>query len=203
MRTEFITSAAKADTFPSLGLPEVAFIGRSNVGKSSLLNALVGAKIARTSRTPGRTQLVNFFEVYARDGRYALADLPGYGFAQAPKAVRAAWAPLIEGYLESRKTLKVALLLMDLRREVEEDDTELLDWLKLHVEARGGRVLIVGTKADKLSKAHRKPALQKLGQALARPPHDLFLASTEDRDMLRTLRDRVEDLLLSSETSTY
>lgn len=203
MRTEFITSAAKASGFPALGLPEVAFIGRSNVGKSSLLNALVAAKIARTSRTPGRTQLVNFFSVEGRDGRYALADLPGYGFAQAPKSVRAAWAPLIEGYLSGRKPLKVALLLMDLRRDVEEDDLELLAWLKLHLEARGGKVLIVGTKADKLSKAHRKPALQKLAQGLGRPIGDCFLASTEDPALLRTLRDRLEALLLSSETATY
>lgn len=170
MRTEFITSSAEPAGFPQTELPEVAFLGRSNVGKSSLLNAIAGAKIARTSRTPGRTQLVNFFSVHTGAADFMLADLPGYGFARAPGPVRAAFARLIEGYVSQRGPLTAVLLLFDLRRTASGEDVELWTHLRSILSPRGAVVLAVGTKADKLSKAELKPALAKLARALALDP---------------------------------
>src|SRR5687767_1413000 len=107
----FVTSAAKSDQFPPPNLPELAVVGRSNVGKSSLINALTGQDgLARTSRTPGRTRLVNWFEV---DGAFHLVDLPGYGYAEVSRDMRESWRPLIESYLSDRKTLAGVLLLID------------------------------------------------------------------------------------------
>jgi GTP-binding protein len=133
-------------SLPSLGLPEIAFAGRSNVGKSSALNALVRHRgIARVSRTPGRTQAINLFKV---DGRVVFADLPGYGFAEVPDAVRDAWKPMIEAYLGDREELKLVVVLIDVRREVGELDGALLYGL---AEARIP-ALVVATKCDKLKK---------------------------------------------------
>ena len=109
MHAEFITSAANVEGFPDTDLPEFAFVGRSNVGKSSLLNKLAGANIARTSKTPGRTQLVNFFKVSGADFSFMLADLPGYGFARAPRPVRRAWYKLLEVYLSEREPLRAEI----------------------------------------------------------------------------------------------
>ena len=143
-RVEFVGSYPGA--LPALGLPEIAFAGRSNVGKSSALNTLVRHKsIARVSRTPGRTQAINLFRV---DDRVAFADLPGYGFAEVPDAVREAWKPMIEGYLGEREELKLVVVLIDVRREVGELDGALLYGL---AEARIP-ALVVATKCDKLGK---------------------------------------------------
>src|SRR5579863_3770069 len=111
MNAEFVTSAAKPEQFPAESLPEVAFLGRSNVGKSSLLNCLVGkAGLAFTSATPGRTQSINFYKV---DGRYHFVDLPGYGYAQVPLPVKAQWKALIDSYLLNRKALELCFLILD------------------------------------------------------------------------------------------
>ncbi len=181
MRTTFITSAADVEQFPEISGAEFAFLGRSNVGKSTLLNALVNARVARTSRTPGRTQLVNFFAVHTGQGDFTLADLPGYGYARAPREVQRKWAPLIEGYLRHRKPLKVALLLLDVRREVADDDRTLYEWLRKDVAPRGVRIEVVGTKADKLPKARQKPALVALAKALGDRPDGLHLTSATNR----------------------
>lgn len=159
---EFVTSAAEPSGFPRPTLPEIAFAGRSNVGKSSLINTLVGMPgLARTSRTPGRTRLLNWFRVVPpRGGAVHLVDLPGYGYARVPNEMRASWRPLIEAFLRDRPVLRGLVLLVDARRGAEDEERDLLDWLR----ASGVSPLVVVTKADKLSKNKRKPvalAVQK------------------------------------------
>jgi GTP-binding protein len=143
---------------PDTNLPEVAFAGRSNVGKSALLNALVRRKaIARVSRTPGRTREINFFEV---NGEFILVDLPGYGYARVSKADRAAWRPLIEGYLRDTPTLRGLVMLLDVRRDPTPDDERMLAFLA----ERGLPVLIVVTKVDKL---HPRDIDSRVGEITA------------------------------------
>jgi GTP-binding protein len=144
-------------------LPEFAFVGRSNVGKSSLLNALVGQKgLAHTSRTPGRTQMVNFFRI---DDRWQFVDLPGYGFARAPDSVTSTWRQLVESYLKGRTCLAACFLLVDSRRGWMEMDLEMKLWL----ESRGIRYLVVATKFDKLkSQSERHHALKRLEEGCPR-----------------------------------
>jgi len=161
---EFVTSAAEPSGFPRPTLPEIAFAGRSNVGKSSLINTLVGVPgLARTSRTPGRTRLLNWFRVAPPGGAPVhFVDLPGYGYARVPHDMRASWRPLIEAYLRDRLALRGLVLLVDARRGAEDEERDLLDWL------REGRVpaLVAVTKADKLPKNKRKPAALAVQQAL-------------------------------------
>ena len=143
----FLGAAAAPGGEPRAGLPEIAIAGRSNVGKSSLINAFLGRRrgIARTSGTPGRTRQINFFVV---NERFVLADLPGYGFAVGSDAERRAWGPLVETYLRDRPTLRGVVLLVDVRRGVEAEEDELLAFLA-HV---GVPVVLVATKTDKLAK---------------------------------------------------
>jgi len=143
MEAEFILSAARPDQFPDTGLPEIAFLGRSNVGKSSLLNVLVGKKgLAFTSGRPGCTQMINFYRV---GGEYCFVDVPGYGYAKAPKEIAHAWRRLVEHYLEARPAT-LFFLLLDARRGWMEADLELKKWLEFHKR----RYLVIATKTDKL-----------------------------------------------------
>jgi len=144
---EFIKSALKKADYPEESLPEVAFAGRSNVGKSSLINTLLNRKnVARTSSSPGRTQMLNFFRI---NNQLHFVDLPGYGFARVPIKVRAKWKPMVEDYLKYRKTLKLIILLLDIRRVPSTDDASLIRWL----ETFGIPFLVVLTKSDKISKS--------------------------------------------------
>ncbi len=137
-------SAALPEQFPPEAEPEIAFLGRSNVGKSSLLNALVGADgLAHTSSRPGRTQWINFYQV---DGGYRFVDLPGYGFAKVPQEKSRQWKGLIESYLLQRRSLQLAIILVDARRGWMEKDVELRNWLELH----GLRYVVAAMKVDKL-----------------------------------------------------
>jgi GTP-binding protein len=158
-QVEFVAGAATPARLPPARLPEIAFAGRSNVGKSSLLNRLVGRRgLARVSKTPGRTQQINFF---ALDDRLLFVDLPGYGFARVPLAVKAAWQSLVEAYLVGRRTLRGVVLLVDARRGIEADDQQLLDFLAAH----GIASLLVATKVDKLGRGARTRALSALRAA--------------------------------------
>lgn len=195
MKTTFLLSAARVDQLPALGIPEIAFVGRSNVGKSSLLNALVNAKIARTSSTPGRTQHVNLFRVHAGFGDFGLADLPGYGFAKAPKSVRNAWGPLTDRYLTQRGGLGAALLLLDSRRDPNADDLAAVDRLKATVGARGGVVQVVVTKLDKLPKSKRKPRIAQIARAVHVGPEQILGTSSQDRLGLDGLLERIKALV--------
>lgn len=152
----FVGAAARPGQEPRLDVPEVAFAGRSNVGKSSLLNALVGRRaLARTSSTPGRTRQLNFFVVNERLG---LVDLPGYGFAVGSEAERRGWKPLVERYLRERPTLRGVVVIVDARRGLEGEEIELLGFL-----AEVGRpALLVATKLDKLGRGDATRALRRL-----------------------------------------
>jgi GTP-binding protein len=155
----FLGAAAAPGGEPPPGPPEVAIAGRSNVGKSSLINSLLGRRgLARTSRTPGRTRQVNFFLV---NERFVLADLPGYGFAVGPEAERRAWGPLVEHYLRERPTLRGVVILVDVRRGVEAEEAELLAFLS---SVRLPSVL-VATKCDKLGRGAARQALARLASA--------------------------------------
>lgn len=171
----FVISAAKATEFPTETLPELAIVGRSNVGKSSLINALVGQDgLARTSRTPGRTRLINWFDV---DGRFHLVDLPGYGYAAVTKDMRESWKPLIEAYLAKRTTLAGVLLLVDARRGPEREELDFVPWLAEH----NIPVVVALTKSDKVSKHQRALEAMKAKQTLqlTREPH-IVSAQTAD-----------------------
>lgn len=173
---EFETSGTRRSEFPEGSMPQVAFVGRSNVGKSSLLNVVVNRKrIAKVSGTPGRTQLVNFFVV---NGDTRLVDLPGYGFAKAPKEVKAKWDKMITGYLLDNKDLRLVVTLFDVRREPSADDESLLDWLN-HYKIP---FLAVLTKADKLNRSGQGRARQKLSKWLEKwKPVDVVLFSATSR----------------------
>jgi GTP-binding protein len=161
MKAEHIVSAARPDQFPAEALPEIAFLGRSNVGKSSLLNVLVGTKgLAFTSSKPGCTQVINFYRV---GGDCHFVDLPGYGFARVPEAIRSRWKDLIESYLLNRKSLGLALILLDARRGWMEKDLELKDWL----EHNGLPYQVVATKVDKLNQKEEHRGLAAIRKHLA------------------------------------
>ena len=163
--TRFVISAADPRQFPPPGAPEIAFLGRSNVGKSSLINSLVGSKIAKTSNTPGRTQTINFFEI-RRHGKpkaeFLFADLPGYGYARVPKEITSKWSEFINPYLEKRPSLALCLSLVDVTISPQQLDIQLLEWLR-HADRR---FLIVATKADRISNNQLRNSLKKLSDVL-------------------------------------
>lgn len=163
-KASFRVSAAQPGQFPAPEVPEVAFAGRSNVGKSSLINGLTGMSgLARTSNTPGRTRLVNWFDVVTPRGHdVAFVDLPGYGYAKVSKSMREEWRPLIEAYLVDRPVLRAVVVLMDARRGPQDEERDLVAWLAEHEVP----VIPVLTKIDKLAKSKRKPAGVAAGREL-------------------------------------
>lgn len=172
----FIKSAVKPRDFPPAELPEVAFVGRSNVGKSSLINVLAGRKaLVRTSSTPGRTQLINFFDI---NGLLTLVDLPGYGYAKAPPEVRKQWGPMIETYLAQRENLKAVVLILDIRRIPSDGDLDMLGWL----ERYNIPPIIVLTKCDKLSKTERARQTALISAAVKRDKGLLLPFSALSKD---------------------
>jgi len=157
---QYLASGTAVAQLPNPALPEIAFAGRSNVGKSSLLNRLVRRKaFARVSRTPGRTREINFFEV---NGRFVLADLPGYGYARISKERRAEWRPLIEAYLRRSPNLRGVVLLIDARRDPTDDDLQMLDFLS----EVGAPTIVAITKVDKLGTSARAARIRLLTAAL-------------------------------------
>lgn len=172
---EFVKSAVKPSHYPGELLPEVAFVGRSNVGKSSLINTLLNRKrLVKTSSTPGRTQLINFFNV---NGSFTFVDLPGYGYAKVPQNVVKSWGDMIETYLSTRKTLKGVVMLMDIRRTPAKDELDLVAWFR-HYRIPTRYVL---TKADKFSNQKRKVHHEKCANTLGMPVSDMICFSAKTR----------------------
>lgn len=192
--TEFIKSAVRPADYPPEELPEIAFAGRSNVGKSSLINTLVNRRgLVRTSSTPGRTQLLNFFTINAA---FTLVDLPGYGFAQVPLEVRRQWGPMVRTYLESRPNLRAVVVLFDLRREPREEDLQLLDWL----EEFAIPTIPVITKIDKIGRGKRAAQLQPIFTATGLPADAFTLFSAVTRDGREEIWERIDAALAQERT---
>ena len=184
---KFSHSLVRLRPFPGQGLPEVAMAGKSNVGKSSMINSLLGnSKLARISSEPGKTRLVNFYRV---NGQFWLVDLPGYGFAKAPRAERERWAAMIEGYLEGSQHLRRVLHLVDIRHAPTQEDQMMVEYLR-HYDIP---FTVVATKADKLSKAARGRSIPVICRALAVQPWEVIPYSSEDG----TGREKVLELLKS------
>jgi GTP-binding protein len=161
--SRFLAAATDVSHFPAPTIPEVAFLGRSNVGKSSVINSLVGTKLARTSSTPGRTRSINFFEIrWPGKPRPELifADLPGYGYAKISREISQEWPKFIEPYLNERPTLALCVALVDVNVPPQQSDRQLLDFLS----ASGRQVLLVATKSDRLSNNQLNNVLRTLGQ---------------------------------------
>ena len=184
---EFVTSATNPAQYPPVNYPEMAFAGRSNVGKSSLINTLVNRKrLVKTSSTPGRTQLINFFDI---NNLITFVDLPGYGYAKVPTAVRKKWGPMIETYLSGRDTLLGVVVILDIRRTPRQEEQNLIAWLEHYSIAR----IMVLTKADKISKTKREKKRAAVANALEVDSSDLILFSAKSRKG----RDAVWDAIIS------
>ncbi len=161
---EFLLSASTTRQFPAATLPEIAFAGRSNVGKSTLINSLLNRKkLVKTSATPGKTQLINFFKI---NDQFYFVDLPGYGYAKVPESVRSKWQNLVEAYLSERETLRNVVLIIDCRHNPTLLDRQLLEWLEYYQRPS----LIVASKIDKLKRGQIKKHLEKI-------KHDLSIES--------------------------
>jgi len=194
---KFITTSILPKDYPQIRslsgrlLPEIAVVGRSNVGKSSLLNHLFQAKhLVKTSSTPGKTQALNFFSF---NDEIAFADLPGYGYAKVPHAVKKQWGPMIRTYLETRETLKVILFLLDIRRIPNEEDQQLMDWIAFQEKA----VILVLTKADKVNQSDQKANADKiLGRFGAANLHHVLYSVPKSRgrkELLAMMREALRD----------
>ena len=186
---KFVKSAAKSSQYPTAVLPEIAFAGRSNVGKSSLINILVNRKhLVKTSSTPGRTQLINFFVI---NETFSFVDLPGYGYARVPKSVKKNWGPMIETYFSTRETLKGVVFIMDIRRMPDQKELNLIDWFNY---SNIYSILIL-TKADKLSKTKQINQHLSIAKALSVDKKELILFSAKSRQGKNAVWHAIEKLL--------
>lgn len=192
---EFLGGMADVNGWrPEPKLPEVAFAGRSNVGKSSLINVLVHRKkLARVSNTPGRTREINFFDV---NGEFVLADLPGYGYAKVSKERKAAWRPLIEGYLKGSLRLRGVVLLLDSRREPTGDDLEMLEFLA----HRGTPTIVIATKVDKLLRAERTARIEALSLQAGVEMEQVIPFSAVSGEGRHELAEAIEELVRGEST---
>jgi GTP-binding protein len=207
LAVDFVAGATRASDLPPPTIAEVAFAGRSNVGKSSLLNALMQRRgLARTSGTPGCTRQINVFRVSARlpslpePLELHFVDLPGYGYAKRSRTELATWGPMLEGYLRTRVPLRAVVVLVDVRRGVEDDDRELVEFLRAPRASKDLRpldVVLVATKVDKLSRSAQKPALERLRGAQGKVTGVPILGvSAETGQGLAELWDRIRSSVL-------
>lgn len=188
-KSDLAKVAVYKSQYPELILPEVAFAGRSNVGKSSLINRLLNRKaLARISSTPGKTRTINFYIV---NEEIYFVDLPGYGYAKVSKAEKESWGGIIEGYLTGRESLKLVVLLVDIRHEPTEDDKLMFEWLKVTSAKR----VVVATKSDKLSKSQRLRSSAVIKKSLQLGDDDVFMTfSSETGDGREELLNLIEEI---------
>ncbi len=185
----FVKSAIKSIDYPEYDFPEIAFAGRSNVGKSSLINTLVQRKnMVKTSSKPGCTQLVNFFMV---NEDISFVDLPGYGYAKVSKKLRAQWQPMVERYLSNRDNLIGLVLLIDIRRDPKKEEFDLIAWLESHELP----YLVILTKSDKLSKTKQEKRLHEICSLLNREKNGVILFSTKTRKGREIILDEINNLI--------
>lgn len=188
-RANYLLTAVKAAQYPEQQLPAVTFCGRSNVGKSSLINTLLNRRnLARTSAQPGKTRTINFYDI---DGAWYLVDLPGYGYAKVAKAERENWRVMIDEYLEKYRGSKLFVQLVDIRHEPSVLDCQMWEWLV----AAGAPALIVATKADKISRGARSKQLALIGRTLHVNAADIIPFSAVTRDGRDILLDEIESYL--------
>ena len=188
-QTEFITSLTEYKKFPGIGKPEIAFAGRSNVGKSSLLNSLSRRKaLAKVSATPGKTRMINIFNA---DGTFFLVDLPGYGFAKVTQQEQERWGKMMSGYFQTSKSLRLTLHLVDIRHEPTRDDVTMNRFLRQTEQP----FFVVATKADKISKAQRQKNIALIGRALEVQPWQILPYSSETGEGRKELLKVIEDAL--------
>lgn len=188
-KAEMIITAGLSSQFPVHDMPEIAFAGKSNVGKSSLLNAMLNRKaLARTSSQPGKTQTINFYNV---QDTYMFVDLPGYGYAKVSKTDRERWGKLIEGYLEKREQLKKIILLIDIRHEVGNNDKMMYDWIKHY----HNEVIVVATKMDKIKRSQVQKHLSMIRKGLNLMPEDKLVGfSSETKQGKEELWKIIEEI---------
>ena len=188
---EFKASCGTVEQFLKPTLPEVAIVGRSNVGKSSAINCLVNQKgLAKVGKTPGKTQTINFFQIETNGPRFMLVDLPGYGFAKVPDRIQQQWAPLIETFLKSRDNLCGVIMLVDSRR-VQDSDRDMLAW----VDELNIPIMVVATKADKITRGKRHDTIRELQKGLGVEIEPTFLSAYTGEgkhQVLSQLRDLLE-----------
>ena len=186
LSAEFITSATRPSQYPPVNFPEIAFAGKSNVGKSSLINVLVNRKrLVKTSTTPGRTQLINFFDI---NGSMTFVDLPGYGYAKVPASIKKSWKPMIETYLSERSTLKAVVLIMDIRRIPDEKDLYLINWLAHYLIP----TIPILTKTDKLKTSQQARQLTLASATTGIPKDQFFLFSAKTRTGKEQIWEAIE-----------
>jgi len=185
---EFVKSATNPSHYPDYSWPEVAFAGRSNVGKSSLINALVHRKkLALTSSTPGRTRLLNFFLI---NNRFSFVDLPGYGFAQVSLEEKKSWGLMVERYLKERKSLGLVVLILDVRRDPSADDLSLMKWLRIYNK----NFIVVLTKADKVSKSRAKNCMDNVKKNPGVPVERVILFSARTGEGRAEVWDAISEI---------
>jgi len=197
-RTTFLLSATSADQFPPPSAPEIAFLGRSNVGKSSMLNALLGHPAARVSSTPGRTRAINFFAIHAGarvNPELILADLPGYGYAKISRSIREQWPSFIDPYLAERKMLAACVCVVDMNIPPQPADSVLAEYL----ENLGRDRIVVGTKADKLSGNQRVAAVGRLRKALR--VDEILIFSAKDGRGVNELWNTIQNIVATARLS--
>ena len=193
-QAKFVVSVADGKNIQDFGAPEIAIAGKSNVGKSSFINFMVNQnKLAKTSSEPGRTRLLNYFEI--NNGEYYFVDLPGYGYAKAPKGEKEKWGALIENYLRTSQNLINVFVLVDMRHEPSDDDKMLINYLySYHIP-----FTVIATKADKLSRAQQQKAKSVIASALAIGQGDILVTSAEKKTGKEVVLARIDNLLAHAE----
>ena len=193
-QAKFVVSVADGKNIQDFGAPEIAIAGKSNVGKSSFINFMVNQnKLAKTSSEPGRTRLLNYFEI--NNGEYYFVDLPGYGYAKAPKGEKEKWGALIENYLRTSQNLINVFVLVDMRHEPSDDDKMLINYLySYHIP-----FTVIATKADKLSRAQQQKAKSVIASALAIGQGDILVTSAEKKTGKDVVLARIDNLLAHAE----